>query len=95
MSESQIDTEIRSLKEWLAHWGDGPNWTDVSGATVPVVKASLARLIAEAERSRAALREIRSRILERTIGQSTLISSLTRASIAAIAGDALDGGDGT
>jgi hypothetical protein len=40
-----VKTEARSLLEWLNGWGDGPNWSDASGATVPVVKASLRRVL--------------------------------------------------
>lgn len=31
-----------SIREWLAHWGDGPNWMDQSGVTVPIAKATVA-----------------------------------------------------
>ena len=43
--ETDMKTEARSLLEWLDGWGDGPNWSDASGATVPVVKASLRRVL--------------------------------------------------
>jgi hypothetical protein len=42
---NDVKTEARSLLEWLAGWGDGPNWSDASGATVPVVKESLRRVL--------------------------------------------------
>jgi hypothetical protein len=47
--------EITSLREWLAHWGDGPHWADPSGATVPIAKGTLAELLSEVERLRVAL----------------------------------------
>lgn len=40
-----VKSEARSLLEWLGGWGDGPNWSDASGATVPVVKESLRRVL--------------------------------------------------
>ena len=40
-----VKSEARSLLEWLSGWGDGPNWSDASGATVPVVKESLRRVL--------------------------------------------------
>lgn len=36
---------IDSIREWLASWGDGPNWTDTSGNSVPIIKADLSRLL--------------------------------------------------
>jgi hypothetical protein len=36
---------IASMKEWLDAWGEGPNWSDETGATVPVTKESLVRLL--------------------------------------------------
>ena len=44
MSEDLVN-EAKSLLTWLDGWGDGPNWSDASGATVPVVKASLRRVL--------------------------------------------------
>jgi hypothetical protein len=43
--EPDVKTEARSLLEWLSGWGDGPNWSDTSGATVPIVKESLRRVL--------------------------------------------------
>jgi hypothetical protein len=46
-----VKAEARSLLEWLDGWGDGPNWSDASGATVPVVKASLRRVLEHVNRT--------------------------------------------
>jgi hypothetical protein len=40
---------IASMKEWLDAWGEGPNWSDKTGATVPVTKEALARLLSLAK----------------------------------------------
>jgi ferredoxin len=40
-----VVTEANSLLEWLNGWGDAPNWSDSTGMTVPVVKASLRRVL--------------------------------------------------
>jgi hypothetical protein len=55
--------ERTTLREWLATWGDGPNWSDKSGATVPTAKTSLLGLLdyadakdAEIDRAWAALK---------------------------------------
>ena len=37
--------ELTSTREWLASWGNGPNWSDASGATVPTVKQTITRLL--------------------------------------------------
>jgi hypothetical protein len=47
------DVEVRSLREWLASWGSGPNRYDGTGATVPFAKVTLIRLLDEIERLRA------------------------------------------
>lgn len=36
---------IDSIREWLASWGDGANWMDASGNSVPIGKAELSRLL--------------------------------------------------
>jgi len=36
---------IQSLREWVSSWGDGPNWSDASGATIPTAKATLLGLL--------------------------------------------------
>ena len=41
----EMRAEARSLLTWLDSWGDGPNWSDASGATVPVVKEGLRRVL--------------------------------------------------
>jgi hypothetical protein len=43
--------EIQSMREWLASWGDGANWSDGSGETVPVRKVDLVRLLDAASAS--------------------------------------------
>jgi hypothetical protein len=78
--------DLESLKEWLASWGDGPNWTDASGATVPIVKQTLRDLIADAERMRDALRDLKTRALD-----ARDISPAWRASFAIICEDAIEG----
>lgn len=45
MNTGDMQREATSLLEWLSGWGDGPNWSDASGATVPVVKESLRRVL--------------------------------------------------
>lgn len=40
-----IRTEARSLLEGLPSWGDGPNWCDPSGHTIPIPKVTLRRLL--------------------------------------------------
>ena len=40
--------EVDSMREWLDSWGDGPNWSDASGATIPITKSALKRLLAAA-----------------------------------------------
>lgn len=44
-SGTDIREEARSLLQWLDSWGEGPNWSDPNGATVPVTKASLRRIL--------------------------------------------------
>lgn len=80
------DDEIKSLREWLTSWGDGPHWADETGATVPITKTALTALLDSADKSRAALRDIRDRVLDHSNGFSTLM----RANLATIAGDALE-----
>lgn len=82
---------LESMKEWLASWGDGPNWSDATGLTVPVTKESLAKLIADAEKMRDALRTIRDRALMRVPGVSGEFVPRTAASLAIICEDALEG----
>lgn len=48
---------ISSLREWLASWGDGPNWSDPSGLTVPITKMSLEHLFSVIESTRATLKQ--------------------------------------
>ena len=36
---------IASMKGWLDQWGEGPNWSDETGTTVPVTKEALIRLL--------------------------------------------------
>lgn len=73
-----LEARLQSTRAWLASWGDGSNWMDSTGASIPITKASLTELLDLLQVSREALREIR-----------TL--NLTRATIATIAQDALDG----
>lgn len=43
--ENLSDNEIESLEQWLKSWGDGPNWADPSGVSVPIVKTQLKALL--------------------------------------------------
>jgi len=83
------DQHIESLREWLASWGDGPNWSDASGQSVPITKLTLVNLLDELERYRKALREIRSEALNRSVGQQ--VDHRLRATIATIADTTLLG----
>lgn len=44
--------EIKSVREWLNSWGEGPNWTDESGLSVPIQKVTLRKLLDEVESQR-------------------------------------------
>jgi len=46
MTES---VDIQSAREWLAHWGDGPNWCSPDGTSVPVVKTRFTAMLDEIE----------------------------------------------
>ena len=46
---NMTEEEIKSLREWLASWGDGANWLDETGLTVPCAKSTLARLLDAAD----------------------------------------------
>ena len=35
----------KSIQEWLDSWGDGPNWSDTTGVTVPMAKSTLSDLL--------------------------------------------------
>jgi hypothetical protein len=52
MYEPLTKEEVKSLREWLEHWGpDGtPNWSDKEGHTVPVAKVTMVRLLDAADR---------------------------------------------
>jgi hypothetical protein len=39
------DDDIKSMREWLDSWGDGPNWMDKTGVSVPIVKSTLKALL--------------------------------------------------
>ena len=82
---------LDSMELWLASWGDGPNWSDPTGATVPVTKEALAALIANAKKMRTALAGLRSRALGHAPGASREFAPATAASIAIICEDAIDG----
>lgn len=42
---SPPDATLASLREWLAQWGEGPNWSDATGQTVPIAKHTLSALL--------------------------------------------------
>lgn len=44
--------DVQSLREWLDSWGSGPNWSDCSGATVPISKVTLSALLDELDHLR-------------------------------------------
>jgi hypothetical protein len=44
--------DIDSMREWLAHWGDGPNWCSPDGTSVPIVKGTLRSMLDEMEAMR-------------------------------------------
>ena len=47
---TRLSEESRdSLREWLESWGEGPNWSDPSGATVPIAKETLVAMLNELE----------------------------------------------
>lgn len=81
---------LESIKEWLASWGDGPHWADQTGATVPITKESLTRLIKSAEKMRMALHELRERALCNAPGAVREFGPASAASIAIICEDALE-----
>jgi hypothetical protein len=82
---------IDSMKEWLASWGDGPNWSDSTGVTIPITKESLRQLIATAERMRTALSGLRERALNYAPGMSQhMFSPAAAVLIAHTCDDALD-----
>lgn len=58
------EDEVQTMREWLAHWRDSPNWSDSSGQTVPVARATLAHMLDDAERMRAGMKELQSTLLE-------------------------------
>ncbi len=78
---------LQSMLEWLTSWGDGTHWADATGATVPITKAVLRKLIVDAVRMRDALLVIRSRMLD----QLTRSASQEHAQSAIICEEALEG----
>ena len=53
-----IRTEARSLLDGLPSWGDGPNWCDPSGQSIPIPKVTLRRLLNYILTDVEALREV-------------------------------------
>lgn len=43
----------QSIREWLNSWGDGTNWMDPKGETVPIAKTTLLDLLQEIDAQRA------------------------------------------
>ena len=82
---------LDSVKEWFASWGEGPNWSDSTGTTVPITKEVLAHTLNSAEKMRTALRELQERALCHAPGGTREFSPATAASIAIICEDALEG----
>lgn len=39
------DDIIKSLREWVASWGDGPNWSDPTGLSIPMAKTTILALL--------------------------------------------------
>lgn len=81
---------IESMKEWLDSWGSGPNWSDASGATVPVTRESLAAVLEYALRMKSALVELRDRALNHAPNSAREFSPATATSIACICEQALN-----
>jgi hypothetical protein len=40
---------LKTEREWLAHWGDGPNWCSPDGRSVPVLKDTFRMMLDEIE----------------------------------------------
>lgn len=41
------EDDIKSLKEWIEHWGDKSNWLDPTGEMIPCSKKVMLNLIKE------------------------------------------------
>lgn len=50
--EVMPETELNSLEEWANSWGEGPNWSDETGRTIPVVRDQLKLLIHSCQQAR-------------------------------------------
>jgi len=77
------DAELNSLREWLGHWGEGPNWSDPKGQSVPIAKVTLTALLDHVDYLRTAISGIRERALDGRL------ETMDRATIAALADDVL------
>lgn len=85
------DDEIKSLREWLASWddgpGDGPNWSDSESHTVPIAKFCITRLLDDHERLVKCLQWARQQLLDHR-GNMTM---LFKANILTAIQQSLDG----
>lgn len=52
LNEHEIASMLVSAHEWIASWGEGPNWSDASGATIPASKTWLHNVLSLVERMR-------------------------------------------
>jgi len=87
VSERLDDNELTSLHQWIASWGDGPNWSDKTGELVPTAKTTLVRLVDECVRLREVIRDARNRVLDH---RPNRIDQLFKANLAALLDHALD-----
>jgi len=78
--------DIQSWREWLASFGNGPNWSDTTGASVPIHKESFAVILDEHERLRKVLKEARDNVIG---WDDTTSITLARANLAVMLDEAL------
>lgn len=76
---------LTSMKEWVNSWGDGPNWSDVTGTTIPTCKTLLLEMIADSERMRDTMMKLRDIALD-----SRSMQPHEAATIATICNDVLE-----
>lgn len=53
-TETLSDSELQSLREWLASWPDGPNWSDATGVCIPIARETVRKLLNTIDALRAA-----------------------------------------
>lgn len=87
MSGRLSDDDLKSLREWIAHWGDGPNWVDARGEMIPATKTTMTQLVDECERLRAVIRQARTKVLHHGPHR---VDRLFKANLGALLDNALD-----